>query len=980
MKLHHGASALTRVRRRLFAFVTAVTLVAPLLLAGAMPVAAYTLTDPSASTITVDASSVTVDDTVHITVTLNQTGGAPVGGSEGTVTISSDFGLISNFVDHTDGTYTAELNSDAPGHANITAKIDSDAITGSGAVTADFAVGALSYFTVGVTDPQVAGAAFDVHSTAYDDKNNVKTDYTGTVDVSSNQTCSAGCVQTAEFTAGILASHSVTLTQAGTASEVGVVDHGGIYLTNPSGTSAGFVVHPAPLDHFGVTAAGGGAIPAQIAGSGFGVDITAYDEFGNVLDAGPNAYIGTVDVSSNRTCSVGCVQTGAFTAGVLGGHSVTLTQTGTDSVVKVVDHGGTYGTDPSGTSAAFEVGPFAVDPAPIDHFGVTPSTVTPTAGTGFTVDLTAYDAYGNVVGSGPNNYTGTKCITFSGPANSPNADKPIYPAAVSCGTGNSSIDFSNGSATGLSVTFYKAETVKLGVTDGSRTGLSDDLIVAPAALNSFAFNPIGTIDLVGPLRHVKAGTIFSVTATAYDQYGNVKTNYNSSPTITGAALDTSPACSTCTFGAKASSPLAGSTVAFAAGVKTFNVTSYSATIATDATTGGAYLTLTDGIASTSAHFTVQPEAVAVLDFSIPLAATDANAGFNGQPIATKKGTPIYSICDPSGLSTTPCIAGTSTPVKVIARDQFGNATPGVSISLTAPIQPGGSSLAGTTTASSGSNGVASFGSPTALTIAPSTATGTVRFRAAVTAGPSNDSNLFQIVDDLKACDGISCDNRSDHQTTITGALKALSGKPSPAFNQRAYGRITTGTDFYSPGSSNVLLTTRWLGRHDLDNKCGSNTSIGDPVDIQAQGQGLLTTAPNSLMVLVLPKETLQAFNITSRGVPSFNICLGALYLPGAGATAWQQKVTSPKKVLSLGPSIPDGDGRYWGTPADCPFPGLRVAPDPNPDPCILLRTKQVAEVRAILGTDATAALGIKDSDLVIIIKKPYPWDAKGSIF
>jgi len=80
--------------------------------------------------------------------------------------------------------------------------------------------------------------------------------------------------------------------------------------------------------------------------------------------------------------------------------------------------------------------------------------------------------------------------------------------------------------------------------------------------------------------------------------------------------------------------------------------------------------------------------------------------------------------------------------------------------------------------------------------------------------------------------------------------------------------------------------------------------------------------------------------------------------------------------VSLTPSSFDGT-RYWGIPADCGFSGLA-----SDDPCIGLRTKQASVARAYLGLSTTdfAALGIKDSDLVIVIQKPYPWDAKGSIF
>src|SRR5439155_22418691 len=59
--------------------------------------------------------------------------------------------------------------------------------------------------------------------------------------------------------------------------------------------------------------------------------------------------------SSNKTCSAGCVQSAAFSAGVLASHSVTLTQAGSGALIKVVSHNGTFGTDPSGQSNSFSV-------------------------------------------------------------------------------------------------------------------------------------------------------------------------------------------------------------------------------------------------------------------------------------------------------------------------------------------------------------------------------------------------------------------------------------------------------------------------------------------------------------------------------------------------------------------------------------------------------------------------------------------------
>ena len=60
------------------------------------------------------------------------------------------------------------------------------------------------------------------------------------------------------------------------------------------------------------------------------------------------------------------------------------------------------------------------------------STPSPTAGTAFNETITAFDQFGNTA----TGFTGTQCITFSGPANSPNGNAPAYPARGACAAGS----------------------------------------------------------------------------------------------------------------------------------------------------------------------------------------------------------------------------------------------------------------------------------------------------------------------------------------------------------------------------------------------------------------------------------------------------------------------------------------------------------------------------------------------------------------
>ena len=75
-------------------------------------------------------------------------------------------------------------------------------------------------------------------------------------------------------------------------------------------------------------------------------------------------------------------------------------------------------------------------------------------------------------------------------------------------------------------------------------------------------------------------------------------------------------------------------------------------------------------------------------------------------------------------------------------------------------------------------------------------------------------------------------------------------------------------------------------------------------------------------------------------------------------------------------SVSGSEGREWGVPANCGTTGLSSI-----DPCIGLRTKQVATLRTYLTslgwtTAQINAIGMSDADVAIVIRKGSPWDAK----
>ena len=240
----------------------------------------------------------------------------------------------------------------------------------------------------------------------------------------------------------------------------------------------------------------------------------------------------------------------------------------------------------TGNSAAFTV-------SPAGAHSFTLSTPTATAGTPFTETITAFDTYSNAA----TGFTGTQCITFSGPANSPNGNAPAYPAAGACAAGQSSLTFANGVGT-ASITLYKAGSTTLTATQGAING-SVTFTVASGTLKTF------TIPTTPPTQ--TAGTAFNVTVDATDTYGNpfggTVTSGGNGLAFSGPANSPAPSNT---------APLYPASLTFANGVATANVTLYDAqtTSLTVGATGA-----TSG--TTPASFIVNPGAANKFTLSTP---------------------------------------------------------------------------------------------------------------------------------------------------------------------------------------------------------------------------------------------------------------------------------------------------------------------------------------------------------------------------
>jgi hypothetical protein len=258
------------------------------------------------------------------------------------------------------------------------------------------------------------------------------------------------------------------------------------------------------------------------------------------------------------------------------------------------------------------------------------------------------------------------------------------------------------------------------------------------------------------------------------------------------------------------------------------------------------------------------------------------------------------------------------------------------------------------------NGIATFGDALKES---STGTGRILIATATTnSGVSQPSGPFRIVTTLKGCNGQSCVN------------KALGGTGNTSVN--SWSLITTNSGFFGSGV-NVLQSTQ-LVKTDTKSQCGGTgptlTWISDIADQRVTGSGTNVTSTGRELI-VIPKATLKASGVLSRGTPMFNICFGAIWIGGdpqpGEFDGWMGKTSAtdntPKRATRVAdPTVVPQGYRFYGIPANCPANGTSA------NPCIRLRTKQVSDVRTLLGSDAASIM--KDGDLAIVVEVTGSWD------
>ena len=153
-----------------------------------------------------------------------------------------------------------------------------------------------------------------------------------------------------------------------------------------------------------------------------------------------------------------------------------------------------------------------------------PTPSSPTAGSSFTVTLTA-----QLVGGGTDTtYGGTRTITFSGASNSPSGSAPVYPATVS---------FTNGVGT-ATITLYNAASTTLSATDGTKTGSTSFTVGAgtPTKLIWSVNSHSGTLaaGCTSSCTWTGAGNggTFNTAVSVTDGFGNIVSNLGASKTVT----------------------------------------------------------------------------------------------------------------------------------------------------------------------------------------------------------------------------------------------------------------------------------------------------------------------------------------------------------------------------------------------------------------------------------------------------------------
>ena len=392
----------------------------------------------------------------------------------------------------------------------------------------------ISAFALSNPGTQTAGTAFALSLTALDAYGNTATGYTGSKPVAFSGPANSPNNTAPSYPASVtfangVGSASVTLYNA-VSSNITATESG------HSGTTGAFTVNAAAASSFSIPNPG-----TQTAGTQFALTLTAKDAYGNTT----TGYTGSKAVAFSGPANSPSGQAPSYPASVtfasgVGSANVTLYNAVSSNITA------------SESAVSGSTGAFTVNPLGINSFGFGVIGAQ-TAGTQFSVSLTALDLYGNTAPT----YTGAQCLTFSGASSSPGGTAPAYPVRGTCAVGQSAVTFANGVAS-ANVTLYNAASTTLAVSGSGHSGSSSAFTVNAAGINSFAIPNPGT---------QTAGSQFALTLTATDAYGNTATGYTGSKTVAFSGPANSPS---------GQAPSYPASVTFTNGVGSASVTLYNA--------------------------------------------------------------------------------------------------------------------------------------------------------------------------------------------------------------------------------------------------------------------------------------------------------------------------------------------------------------------------------------------------------------------
>jgi hypothetical protein len=246
--------------------------------------------------------------------------------------------------------------------------------------------------------------------------------------------------------------------------------------------------------------------------------------------------------------------------------------------------------------------------------------------------------------------------------------------------------------------------------------------------------------------------------------------------------------------------------------------------------------------------------------------------FKNQPSDTQVSTTIYSD------------VVLQTPVTVSVADVWGNLPPdGTNVSMTGPPSLKGTTPEGT------AGGVATFGD---LSLG---AIGTYQLTAQVGNQPTS-STPFQILTALTVC-------KNNLNNCSTPTVNSPNGKQSTDTTITS----TSGTFF----QGNVILKSSFISN---PNECaGFNPvagTVGSEVEVSTTSGNISVSQPTFTITYTVPKATLKAAGLANLGAAQFQLCLGAKRLdlgntPPTQNMAWTD---ASGHLATLDPNT----GYFWG--------------------------------------------------------------------